>query len=70
MGFGSGCYIMQDIITGAQKYFPDDPKVRRRVYHIAIRALDAHDWDTHGECLGRDPEFDAALAAIHPGYRD
>ena len=66
MGFGTGCYIAMDVITGALKYFPDEPAVRRKLYHIVIRALDAHDWDTHDKCWARDPEFDAALAAIHP----
>ena len=70
MGFGSGSDIMEDVITGALKYFPDKPKIRRRLYHIVIRALDGHDWDTHCECLALDPEFDAALADIHPAYRE
>lgn len=70
MGFGSGSDIMHDVITQMKKQFPGEPALRRKIYHIVIRALDAHDWDTHDECLAQDPEFDTALAAIHPAYRD
>jgi hypothetical protein len=70
MGFGSGSDIMNDVIAQAKKRFPGDPRIRLAMYLIVIRALDGHDWDTHGECLGLDPEFDAALAVIHPAYKE
>lgn len=70
MGFGSGSDIMLDVIAQTKNRFPGDPRLRLAVYLIVIRALDGHDWDTHDECLGQDPEFDAALAVIHPGYEE
>jgi hypothetical protein len=69
MGWASGSELMSAVIWAVSAELPDQPVTRWRIYVELINAFDSHDWDTQTECLGIDPEFDAALYHIHPKYR-
>jgi hypothetical protein len=65
MGWASGSHLMNKLIDATKKHVPE-VKVREKLYRAFIKALDDQDWDTHNECEGRDPAFDAALRKVHP----
>lgn len=67
MGWASGTEVA-NIIIETVKAEVADGATRRRIYAGMIRALEHHDWDTQDECLGEDPEFDAALREAHPTW--
>lgn len=60
MGWGSASGHMNRLIDAMVKHVPD-ARARRAVYRAMIREFRAGDWDTDGDCIGRDPAFDAAL---------
>jgi hypothetical protein len=70
MGWASGSDVMDYIIYHVQRVLPHDPEIRCAIYIIVIKALDAHDWDTHDDCWGQDDEFDEALKELHPEFKD
>lgn len=63
MGWCSGSEIMDRVIRSALQNVPDEER-RKALYMDVIDALMDQGWDTENECLGKDPVFDAALAAV------
>jgi hypothetical protein len=69
MGWSSGSTLMDEAIKSLKKYVPD-AAARQGVYFDLIIVFDDQDWDTHDECVGKDPSFDAALKAHYPHFFD
>lgn len=64
MGWASGTELMCDVISAVQDCVPVGS--RKVLYGRLIDAFEKADWDTQDECLGQDPEFDAALKERYP----
>lgn len=67
MGWASGSLLMGEVITALNKANVADD-VRALIYKDLIPAFENEDWDTHDECEGGDPAFDAALYELHPEW--
>lgn len=68
MGWSSGCYVMDGMITCGLKYFPDKEK-RKEFYKDVMRVLEEQDWDTQPDSGDDDKEvYDAALKELHPDW--
>ena len=73
MGWSSASSLMGSIIDAFKENFPDADKDKAVAFwEKAIDAFQEHDWDTEGECLGEDENFDLAyyrLAPYQHGYK-
>lgn len=69
MGWASGSYIMDGIISAAMKGMPDE-SVRKEFYKEVIGVLEGEDWDTQDECIGEDDALDSAMKELHPTWFD
>ncbi len=67
MGWGSGSYLMRDLI-GVIKEEVSNYDARVRLYEGVISALEHQDWDTQGECLSEDQAYDEALMNLHSDW--
>lgn len=68
MGWASGSILFDKVIDAVEPHVPAEK--RKALYIELIGAFEDQDWDTQDECMGRDPEFDAALKELHPGWYD
>ena len=69
MGWGSGSTLMSDVIKTLRQNVSDSAS-RQAIYYDLILSFDDQDWDTHDECVGVDPAFDAALKEHYPRFFD
>lgn len=67
MGWASGSALVGSLIGVLRANVPDGND-RHRIYLGLIAAFEEFDWDTQDECLEIDPEFDAAMRALHPDW--
>ena len=67
MGWASGSELFSRLIKTTKKHVKD-PKVRTEIYVEMIDAFADADWDTHDECSGEDPSYDAAIKKLHPEW--
>ena len=69
MGWSSGTRLMGAVIQELNKQgIPTE--VRKTVYTILIPAMEEADWDNQEECAGVDAEYDEALFALHPSWKE
>lgn len=68
MGWASGSFLFEEIITILKEHVPSSAR-RVKIYEGLIKAFEAEDCDTLEECLGRDKAFDCALAFIREEER-
>lgn len=60
MGWSSGSLVFCSVIKAAKKFIKDDAE-RRKFYLMTLPDFDGLDWDTQGECEGKDEVFDKIL---------
>jgi len=65
MGWGSGSYLMIDIIR-ALKRARISPKDRTKIYKVLIPAFEDHDCDTLYECVDDDAAFKQVYEKLNP----
>ena len=68
MGWSGGSDIGYQLIKLAKKHISEASKPA--FYKGLIAALESHDCDTLGECMGLDKAFDAALKKHDPEIYD
>ncbi len=67
MGWGSGSYLMNDVIdalgkTGASK------ETKETMNRVLIPAMRNMDWDTEIDCMGVCDVYDAVLREMFPQW--